>query len=99
MYSHEASPQCVCECVESDALIGEMPCHREDICRAEEAQVVHLALHLVERGYREAGEENSSPFDDFGRQGTLVEVSIVEGIGGGGRRGKRYCWSRVVACD
>lgn len=44
--------------------------------------------------------ENSSPYyDGFGRQGTLVEVLTVGGIGGGGRRGKKYCWSRVVACD
>lgn len=43
---------------------------------------------------------NSSPYDDFGRQGTLIEVLTVEGgIGGGELRGKKYCWSRVVACD
>lgn len=89
----------MCECVEFDALIGGMPCHREGTCKAEEALVAHPALRLVERGYREVGGENSSPYDGFGRQGTLVEVLTVGGIGGGGRRGKKYCWSRVVACD
>lgn len=99
MYSHEASPQCACECVESDALIGGMPYHKEDICRAEEARAVHPALCLVERGCREVG-EHSSPYDGSGRQGTFVEVLTVgKGIGGEGRKGKRYCWSRVVACD
>lgn len=100
MCSHEASPQYVCGCVESDAQVGGMPYHREGTCRAEEALAVHPALRPVERGYQEAGGENSSPYDDFVRQGTLVEVLTVGGgIGGGGRRGKRYCWSRVVACD
>lgn len=99
MCSHEASPQYVCECVESDAPVGGMLYHREDTCRVEEALAVHPALHPAERGYQGV-RGNSSPCDDFGRQGTLVEVLTVEGgIGGGERRGKRYCWSRVVACD
>lgn len=101
MCSHEASLQCECECVEFDALIGGMPCHRGDICRAEGARVVHLALHLAGRGCRGAEGENSFPFDGFDRRETSVEVLMIVGeeIGGGGRRGRRYCWSRVVACD
>lgn len=100
MCSHEASLRCVYEYAGSDALIGGMPCHRVGICRAGEAQAVHPALHLVERGCLGVGGGNSSPFGDFGRRGTFVEVSMTaeEEIGGGGRRGRRYC-CQAVACD
>jgi hypothetical protein len=72
-----------------------------DTYRAEEAQAVHLALNLAEKGYQEVEGERLLPFGDFDRQETFVEVSMTveEEIGGEGRRGKKYCWSRVVACD
>lgn len=59
----------------------------------EAVQVVHLASHPVERGYQEGVEDYSSPSGDFyRREKTSVEVSrIVEEIGGGGLREKKYC--------
>jgi hypothetical protein len=101
MCSHGVSLQYVSECVGFDALIDGMPCHKVDTCRAEEAQGVHLALHLAEKGYQGGGGESLFPFDDFDPRETFAEISMTveEEIGEEERRGRKYCWSQAVACD